>query len=256
MKEIVWICAIACVATMLSGCSGFWGKKALTPRSYPSMFGTNRALVVLLPGFGGKGTHFEKQGFLEGIRERGFDANMKTLDIKPTLYLKSRIVEILKTEVITHAKAQGYELIFLVGISMGGHGALLYVTEYPEDVDGVLLLSPFISGPLVTKAIEDAGGLDKWEDCPFIAWDYACNLWKSLKDYVSNPENRANIYLGYGTDDIFVDECRVLADILPPEHVFTVPGRHDWATWKKLWIMALEYFKVTKPYQIRHYETQ
>ena len=256
MKKMVWVCSIVSIVTVLSGCSRFWGKEALTTKFYPSMFGTNEALIVLLPGFGGKGIHYEEQGFIEAIRERGSAVSMETLDIKPSLYLQSRILEILKTEVIRHAKAQGYEGIFLIGISMGGHGVLRYVTEHPEDVNGVLVLSPFVSGPLVTKAIEDAGGLDKWDDCPFVAWDYACNVWKALQDHVSNPENRANIYLGYGTEDVFADECRLLADMLPPENVFTVSGKHDWPTWKKLFIMALDHFHAYKPYQIRHHKTQ
>ena len=91
-----------------------------------------------------------------------------------------------------------------------------------------------------------AGGLDTWEDCPFLAWTYACNLWKSLKVYVSDSRNQSKVVLGFGREDKFANQCLVLADVLLPEQVFTVSGGHDWATWKKLWIKAADYYRELK----------
>jgi len=246
MKIFTLICIIACIVTVSLGCAKFWGKNALTIESFSSVSKTKQALVVFFPGFGGEGIYYEQQGCIEAMRERGFDADILILNLKPRIYIDNEIVEMLKSEIISPAKAQGYKLIYLVGISMGGHGVLLYVTKYPEDIEAVLLLSPFISGSLQTNAIIKAGGIEKWEHCPFIGWDQACRLWQTLKIYISNTERRSNIFLGYGTEDIFVKECRVLGGLLPPEHVFTVPGKHNWTTWKKLWIIAMDYFKVIK----------
>jgi pimeloyl-ACP methyl ester carboxylesterase len=78
--------------------------------------------------------------------------------VAPSLYLGKKIVEILKTEVITPAKQKGYEVIYLVGTSLGGHGALLYATEYPEDVDAVALFSPFVTGYPPIDLVEEPGG--------------------------------------------------------------------------------------------------
>ena len=245
MKKIIWLCAMVIIVVVFLGCSGSRDKKALHSVRYPGMTG-KRSLVVLLPGFGGKGSHYETQGFLDEVWERGFEATMEVVDVKPSLYLGSRIVELLKTEVIGPAKAEGFEEIYLVGISLGGHGALLYATKYPEDVDGIVILAPFISGDTASEAIDEAGGLDTWEDCPFLAWTHACNLWKSLKVYVSNPRNQRKVVLGLGTEDIFVEQCRILSDVLLPEQVFTVSGGHDWATWKKLFIKAADYFRELK----------
>ena len=187
MKQLVLMLMAAVVAGIVSGCSWFSNKGALPRKLHPSMFGTNRVLVVFLPGIGGKGSDYETQGFLKALQNRGFEASMKVLDVKPSLYLGSKIVEILKTEVFTHDKAKGYEKIYLVGISLGGHAVLRYLTEYPDDVEGAVLLAPFISGPVVSDAVTSAGGLGSWEDCPFAAWGYACDMWYSLKEYVSNP---------------------------------------------------------------------
>jgi enterochelin esterase-like enzyme len=153
---------------------------------------------------------------------------------------------VLKIEVFSPAVREGYEEIPLVGISPGGHGVLLYATEYPHDVKAVVVLAPFLGGCVVSNAIDDAGGLENWEDCPFMGWNYACHLWKSLKDYMANPQKRTNMYLGYGTEDIFAREYRILAGMLPPENVFTVSGGHERTTWKKLWLTALDHFQVVK----------
>ena len=245
MKRIIRLCVIASIVVLFLGCSGSRDKKALPSIRYSGMTG-RRSLVVLLPPIGGKGSHYETQGFLDEVWERGFEASMEVVDVKPSLYLGSRIVELLKTEVIEPAKAEGYEEIYLVGISLGGHGALLYATTYPEDVDGIVVLAPFIGGDRASGAIEEAGGLDTWEDCPFLGWNYACNLWKSLQVYVSDSRNQRKVVLGFGREDKFADQCRMLADALPPEQVFTVPGGHDWATWKKLFIKAADYYQELK----------
>ena len=245
MKKIICLSAIALLVFLFLGCSGSRNKKALPSVRYSGMTG-KRSLVVLLPTIGGKGSHYETEGFLDEVWERGFEASLEVVDVTPTLYLGNRIVELLKTEVIEPAKSEGFEEFYLVGISLGGHAVLLYATEYPEDVDGVVVIAPFISGDTASEAIDDAGGLDTWEDCPFLAWTHACNLWKSLKVYVSDPRNQRKVVLGFGTEDIFVDQCRILADVLLPEQVFTVPGGHDWETWKKLFIKAADYFRELK----------
>jgi hypothetical protein len=241
MKRIIRLGPIACIFVLFLGCSGPRDKKALPSVRYPGMTG-KRSFVVLFPGIGGKGSDYETRGFLDEVWERGFEASMEVLDVKPSLYLGGRIIELVKTEVIEPAKAEGFEEFYLVGISLGGHGALLYATEYPEDIDGIVIIAPFISGNLASGAIDKAGGLDTWEDCPFLAWPHACNLWKSLKDYVSDSRNQRKVVLGFGTEDIFVDQCRILADVLLPEQVFTVSGGHDWATWKRLFIKTADYF--------------
>ncbi len=255
MKRIIWLCVIAGIVFLFLGCTGSRGEKKLPSVRYSGMTG-KRSLVVLFPGIGGKGAHYTTQGFLDEVWERGFEASMEVLEVKPSLYLGSRIVELVKTEVIEPAKAEGFEEFYFVGVSMGGHGVLLYATTYPEDVDGIVILAPFISFDFSSEAIEEAGGLEKWQDCPFLAWDYGCNVWKSLQIYVSDPRNQRKVVLGFGREDRFVDQCRVLADALLPEQVFTVPGGHDWATWKELFVKVADYFLALKIQRDRKIKSQ
>jgi len=241
MKRLFLLCAIACIIPLFVGCSSYTSKKSL---GYRDHVGPDRVLVLLLPSISGKGSHYETNGFIEAVREKGFEADLKILDVNPVLYFHGRIIELVKTELVDPAKASGYEKIILVGTSLGGHGALLYIAQHPEDVDGVVVLAPFLGGGHVAEAIEKAGGLKRWEDCPALEWAYPCNMWKLLKDYVSDPHNQSTIILGYGTEDGFAKHNSLLADELPPRNVFKVAGGHDWVTWKHLWIEVLEYFHV------------
>jgi len=241
MKRLSSLWVIACIIPLFLGCSSYTTKKSL---GYKHYVGRDRVLVLLLPPISGKGSQYEKNGFVEAVRERGFEADLKILDVNPVFYFQGRITELVKNELVDPAKASGYERIILVGTSLGGHGALLYISRYPKDVDGVVVLAPFLGWGLVSDAINEAGGLKKWEDCPSLEWDYACEMWKLLKDCVSDPHWPGTIILGYGTEDGFAPHNSLLARELPPRNVFRVPGGHDWVTWKRLWIEVLDYFHV------------
>ena len=241
MKRLFSFFAIAFIIPLFVGCFSYTSKKSLGYRDHVS---PDRVLVLFFPSIGGKGSHYETNGFIEAVREKGFEADLKILDVNPGLYFGGRIIEVMKTELVDPAKASGYEKIILVGTSLGGHGALLYMMQHPEDVDGVVVLAPFLGWGLVADEIEEAGGLKRWEDCPALEWDYPCNMWKLLKEYVSDPLKRGTIILGYGTEDGFAKQNSLLARELPPKNVFTATGGHDWVTWKHLWIEVLEYFRV------------
>ena len=43
------------------------------------------------------------------------------------------------------------------------------------------------------------------------------------------------LHLGLGREDRFAERHRVLAAALEPGEVDTVPGGHDWPTWRRLW---------------------
>ncbi|HVS00502.1 MAG TPA: hypothetical protein VMW27_28025, partial [Thermoanaerobaculia bacterium] len=38
----------------------------------------------------------------------------------------------------------------------------------------------------------------------------------------------------------FVRSHGLLADVLPPERVITLPGHHTWRTWSRLWSAVLD----------------
>ncbi len=239
MRRLLLVGGIISIVLILCSCN-LIGRQQELP--YKSHVGPGRVLVLMLPPIAGKGLDYENNGFVEAVRERGFETDLKILDVNPVLYLQGRIAEVIKAELVDPAKASGYDKILIAGISLGGHGALLYATKYPDDVDGVIVIAPFIGGSYIDGVIAAAGGLHKWEDCPLRGWDYACDMWKLLKVATSNPETRDKMILGYGLEDGFAESNKLLADQLPPGNIFTVSGGHNWIIWKQLWIDVLNYF--------------
>jgi hypothetical protein len=106
---------------------------------------------------------------------------------------------------------------------LGGHGALLYLSRHPEDIDYVVVMAPFMADPITINAIEDEGGLAQMAECPGIVWDYACNMLALIKNYIASLGNERRLALGYGMDDDFAEQNQPLADILPQDLVFTIP---------------------------------
>jgi hypothetical protein len=248
MKKFIRILAILFVITVLAVFILIIREDRLSIKLYPGTGkGKGNTLVVLLPTVAGNGRLYEKQGLIDICRKHGAIVDIMSINVQPTLYLNKRIVEKMKSRVIEPAKSSGYEHIYLLGTSLGGHAALIYAIAYPDDIEGLFLFSPYISDPFVTDIISEAGGLLVWDECPLYAWEYSCKLWKSIRSYLSDPERRASVFLGYGMEDRFVKSCEVLAEVLMPENVFTEPGGHSWKTWQKLWEKTLNRLKIVKP---------
>jgi len=192
-------------------------------------------LLVFLHGRGGSARDFGENGFIQEIRKKGLLVDMVSVEAHMGYYGDRSIVIRLKEDVIDPAKAEGYEHIWLVGVSMGGFGALLYTMAYPEDVDGMLLLSPYLGDPPVIKEISESGGVLKWNPKEIDKTDWQRELWRWLQTYTSKPQNISKLYLAYGLDDMFYPANSLLAEVLPGKYVLTVKGSHNWSTWMALW---------------------
>src|SRR5687767_673482 len=103
----------------------------------------SNTLVVMLPGIKDRAEQFLVAGFVDGgATSDAFDVVV----VEPELsdYLSGSIVERLRTDVIEPAQARGYDDIWLLGVSIGGYGSLLYAGEFPADIRGVVLLAPYL----------------------------------------------------------------------------------------------------------------
>src|SRR3989304_2971071 len=83
-------------------------------------------LFVFLHGRGGSARDFEDNGFVQEIKKEGLPVDMVSVEAPLGYYANQSIVVRLKEDVIGPAKTGGYEHIWLVGVSMGGLGAMLY----------------------------------------------------------------------------------------------------------------------------------
>ena len=207
--------------------------------SYQSSSTTRqRNLLVLLRGFGADNTIFADEGIIDEIRARRLPFDIVVPDIHFGYY-QAQTVEIrLKEDVIDPARRQGYEHIWLAGFSMGGLGSLLYLRSHPEDVDGVMLISPFLGWPSIHSEIRIAGGLAAWQRTSEDPKDWERMIWSWIKNHV--PAANQRVWLGYGDSDILAaDGPPLLATVLPTERVFTVPGNHTVSTFKAIFLRHL-----------------
>ena len=192
-------------------------------------------LMVFLPGIGDIPEDYGSRGFIEAIRQRGIPTAIAVVDAHYGYYAKRTVLERLREDIIAPAKARGFERVWLVGISLGGAGALLYAREHPRDIDGLVVLAPFLGHPPVIEEIRCVGGVCQWQPGHIEEGDYARGLWQWLKRYSHPAPDLPLLYLGYGEHDSFASANRLLAEILPESHVFVTTGGHDWPTWKRLW---------------------
>jgi pimeloyl-ACP methyl ester carboxylesterase len=143
----------------------------------------------------------------------------------------------LHEDVILPARRSGVEKISIVGISMGGLGALIYDTEYPDQADSLILLSPYLGEEKALEEIEASGGLREWQPGPISERDYTRKLWLRLREdrLMNTGHPPTEIQLGCGHEDRLAASNRLFAkEFLKPEAQEWIVGNHDWPTWRIL----------------------
>jgi S-formylglutathione hydrolase FrmB len=201
-------------------------------------------LLVFLPGAFLKPEEFEREGFVSAVQERDLAADSLLVDADVSYYYDQTFIERLQQDVIEPQRAVGYQKIWLVGISIGGFGALIHELAKPGTVDGIVTLAPYLGRRPIGAEIHKAGGLRAWKapEGPPPDQEVDRKLWPWLQQYASpaRPETLPPLYLGFGLGDRFAANHRLLADALPSGHVFTTEGGHDWPQWSQLWRKMLD----------------
>jgi pimeloyl-ACP methyl ester carboxylesterase len=195
----------------------------------------NSCLIVFLPGRWNSAASFADEGFVAAVRQVGLHADMMAAGAQMGYYLEHTFPERLHKDVILPAKNRGYGQIWLVGVSIGGLGALWYDGEHPGELAGIVVLAPYLGEPETYGEVSRSGGLVKWAPPSIADNDWQRKIWINLKTFETRQKSLARLYLGYGLHDRFAVPDGMLAEVLPREQVFTVEGGHDWATWRRLW---------------------
>jgi pimeloyl-ACP methyl ester carboxylesterase len=223
--------ALPLLLLLLAGC--YRPKPATVPlRTLPLAAGEPdaRCLVVFLPGRGDGPEDYAENGFPEALRRAGSRCAMVGVDSHLGYFAERTIVTRLEEDVIGPARARGQD-VWLVGISLGGLGSLLYTRDHPDAVKGLVLLAPYLGEDDLIDAVKGAGGLAGWTRS---GTDFE-RLWLFMKGFQAPGTGLPPLWLGYGTSDRFAETDGLLGAVLPPGHVFTAPGGHTWRTWRKLW---------------------
>ena len=201
---------------------------------------TPTTLIVMLPGAASKPDEFVREGFVRALRERRIAADVTIVDAHPGYYRERSVIDRLRIDIIEPARARGYREIWLVGISLGGFGGLVYTREQPQGISGIVAIAPYLGEGEVAKEIAAQGGLRAWRPQPAEGEPLDAPLWRWLQGYAQAGAPRPPLYLGYGRADRFGAQADVLGAALPPGHVFTADGGHDWPPWRAVWQRMLD----------------
>jgi pimeloyl-ACP methyl ester carboxylesterase len=196
--------------------------------------------MVMLPAMGSTAEAFAAHGFISAVHDRAWPIDIVVACPELDTYLDGKIAEALESDVIAPARARGYARLWLVGISLGSVGAVLYAAKSDPRVEGVVLLAPFLGTPGTIAEIASAGGLSAWSAASSRATNGERAVLRWLKDYIARAATRPALYLGFGQGDRFARGHRLLADHLWPESVVSIAGAHDWDCWADLWRKLLE----------------
>lgn len=213
------------------GCAGESGNATVPSVTYlgPTP-GRPETLVVLLPGYGDTARDFDRHGLIDAMRRAGVDADVVAVAAHHGYHARRRLIDRLAQDVIGPARRRAYRHIWVAGISMGGMRALLAAQRFPE-VEGVVVLSPYLGSHPTTMRIHGAGGLRRWTP-PTIRGDPTTELWRWLK--AARARGTPPVYLAYGAQEHWRG-IAVLAEALPADHVVVAPGGHAWTTWRRAW---------------------
>lgn len=238
--------ACAAATLLLTACAG----SVLQPRPSPlpmEQIVDDRAcprtqapvLLVLLPGVHMTPAEMQHEGFIAAVRQRKLAVDIVIAGIQLDHTRDGSVIRRLRNEVVAPARAQGYRQIWLAGISLGAYLALQYERSHPGEVQGLLLIAPYLGRRTLTQQIETAGGPAAWRERvpPAAADDVDQALWAWLS---ALPAAAPPIWLAAGSEDRFAAEHRLLAGVLPLQRSSTLPGGHDWTPWRRLWAQWLD----------------
>ena len=194
-----------------------------------------RILLLMLPGAKNTPQQLVENGFIRELRERKLPVDVLALDAHVDLYLERADIERVLHHTLDEARAHGYRRIWLLGISLGGSGAMICATQRTKEIEGIFLLAPFLGTRGIIAEVEAAGGLHHWRAGDIGSRDHERVLLEQIRHITEGANGFPPIYLGYGSEDRYRGASMVLAERLEQPLVSVVPGGHDWDTWIVLW---------------------
>ena len=220
---------------MLCGCypKGDPGKPiptAFIPARSPA-----QRLVVVLPGRGDGLAGLQRAAIAQAIQSQWPDADVVLSGLAIGYYLRGNAITRLHDEIIGPARARGYREVWLLGASLGGLGALMYDAQWPNTVDGIVLMAPYLGDKSLLDEIAAAGGIARWNAGPVPAQvnddNFQRELWRHLQTWSRDPTRSRNVWLAYGDRDYLRDTMPSLVPLLPSSHVLVRSGGHAWSVW-------------------------
>jgi pimeloyl-ACP methyl ester carboxylesterase len=187
--------------------------------------------MVWLPGAYHAAQDFLAAGFPDAVRARRRPLDLIFVDLELDHLGDRSALQRLRSDIVLPARAAGVS-IWLGGISLGGLFALDYAASYPDELDGLCLLAPYLGNRMLTAEIAGAPGLAAWEPGELAEIDEERRIWRYIK---RRRAESPPLHLGFGRADRFAAAHELLAATLPADSVNVVAGGHEWSTWSSLW---------------------
>ncbi|HMM66223.1 MAG TPA: alpha/beta hydrolase-fold protein [Dokdonella sp.] len=228
------ISCLALLALLVGACAAGGDVSRPIPTAYYAAPQGGQRLVVMLPGRGDDLASMQRKGMAGIIQDAWPTADVLLTGLTMPFYRQGRATQRLQYEVIKPARQRGASEIWIMGISLGGMGAILYDREYPGEARGLLLLSPYLGDRAIQDEVRDAGGIVRWNPGPIRNLDagtFQHELWRTIRNWADDPQRKQSVWLAYGTDEPFRKPIELMTPALVPSQVFAMPGQHDWELW-------------------------
>jgi len=225
------VCALAVV---VAGCTARGDISRPIPTALIPAPQAAQRLVVVLPGRADNLDALQRGGIAEAIHGSWPDADVLLAELTMPYYLHGTAPQRLHNEVIVPARRRGYREVWLSGASMGGMGSVMYDRSYPGEVDGIILLAPYLGDRPILREIAAAGGVESWDPGPsrtLAESNWQHEMWRHLQTWADSPHRTRNVWLAYGEHDSLRSAMPLLIPLLPREHVLVRPGGHEWPVW-------------------------
>lgn len=235
MQERIGYCRaaarLAAIAALLGGLAACVPVPRPTETPIPTRIHGNvdraRRVYILLPGVHDTLDTFQSKGFIDIARAelRGREpAAFIAVDAHLGYYRDQSFDRRIEDDII--GRFQGKRLT-LVGVSLGGLGALATARRFPDLFDDIVLLAPFLGRAKLVERIrngDDGAKADDFDKEIIAVWRW-----------LSNGTGRPRVSVHYGRNDRFRAAYKSLKKHAPAVSFYSVDGGHDWATWNALW---------------------
>lgn len=190
-------------------------------------------LLVLLPPAQTTPQDYLDQGFVAEVRQRGLAADILIPALDHGHVMAGTVVDMLDAHVLAPARAAGYREIWLAGISLGAFNALLCAAARETELAGLCLMAPYPGTGDILAEIRAAGGPQAWATTPAAQGGDERVFWRWLAQ--RQHRDSVPVWFGCGSEDRFIRNQLLLAQLLPAADTHLQAGGHDWPTWQKLW---------------------
>jgi hypothetical protein len=193
-------------------------------------------LILFLPGRGDDMDAFERSGFIDILHQSSWAVDSIVIDAHIGYYRDGSLPDRVYREILIPFHQQGYKHFIIVGVSLGGYGALWINHEHGVWISGMVLIAPYLGHESLITQIDAEGSVHSWR----LQLDHAPGLdekvWIWIDD-IGGPDSEKNqpLILACGLKDDYRSATELLAESYPGSHLFKYNGGHNWKTWRSLW---------------------